>query len=1005
MGEIVKKAIMVCMAAVSATLASGASDDVRYEGCVKYTPTALERSLSWNLEYQIVKATAPPDQRLEVIRRLLKAGYLRDGYAEADVRGRLDGRTNIVVSINEGQRYLCGDLVVTGSLHEVSSTALRGLLLPASGGVAGTNRSDQHAGSAFDRLAGRTNAPNDSTAMTLVGWTPERGAPFDPWAQRQLRAAVSNAFAELGHFFCDFDLRLQKRLAEGRADLVVDVKSEGPPLVIGALEVTGAVTNRPEDVIQFTGLTPGMNITRSLVAEKERSLRQSARLIAGRIVPSSPDAGGRSRVTIRIAEAPGMPPLTQDLSDVAQSCLRIGDWMEAFKTNGDDVVGSFSLSSLTGFSFSCSMIVSPVQGFQALLRDRADASGHDLAVLQALAGGELGVYFPRRHRKFIAPPSPRSVTAMFALTAKDVKAGDAWKSFECGVGVAGNAGTGTPLRTQVTVDPVVLASFAYGCNPMTRLDGNTCVIAGTNLTARFDAGSGRLRKLEGQHDDVSIEAHVERGALLRAAERIRKEGSGWTNLYDPARPIASFVSFAGPEVLQLPILSTSTLARVTSQQWRTAESALDKIFTGLGAADLDALFESSSTSTGSVLHIPPEASRLPPQLTGGILAMAASQLLVEDCRLAPAGSWAATALRALALRLCGLQRLVAKELEVLAQSPSSGPLALQLCASIGSGVDPRFARDVATLALTRLSAADFTRDIQPFLDKDAMLGELTLRAGCTVAALQDDEVDALCAFLPADCAQSFRHFATALRDESVPGIPQRMSHALGRFWDENLRASYEQGLRRLRNEINQSALGIPLPRPGVALPEGAIDLGGAYNIPLGVIFGRTPDASNCVAQLTTNIQRIAGHDFDVRGLVLTAPPGMEEGIPNGVHGIVVGRLCERLQFLHGALNGESLGTVQNVAVYEIGYEDGTVETVDVVAGRDIASVYVRAGAPPVQSPVAWECNDTRGLPVNGRIRFYVQTWVNPHPAVVIKSVCIVNRHARVMPFLIGLTAE
>lgn len=987
-----KKTRAVCFAILSAVLASGAADAIRFEGCTNYTPEALAQSLTWNLEYQLAVASKPPEERVEVVERLIKAGYLDDGYPDIEVRARPFGRSGIRVNVQEGPRFLCGELIITGRLDRVSATSLRALLLPSARMTSG-NRDACPDVDMFGRTSGKKPEPAKGPSAALPVWNSKRGAPFSPWADRSRRQAVSNAFAELGYYLPEFDLRLARRSATNRADLVLSVRSEGRPILIGTLEVSGAVSNQPADVIAFTGLTPGMRVTRSLLKEKEEQLRRSARLISGRILTSPPDAEGKSSVTIRIVEAPRMPLLKDELSPAALGCLKIADWLDAFRTNGDEVVASVDSSEMP-FVVSC--VAAPLEGLQLRLKDRR---GRDLFSLLAVADEEVGLYAPASRRKYVVPKVSQALSVYLKLMASDANTNQ-WRSFMAGAAM--QSATGMPFRAEIVVDPVVLVSRAYDTNETARIEGNTCIFPSDAGSACFDAESGRLVKIE-EHGDESYDVSVQRGALRRAAEELSKESASWTNYYDPARPLAAFIAFAGPEILQYCLLSTATTARATSEQWQAAGSALDRVFRGFGEADLDKLIHWSSKAAGSCFYIPPKASSLPPEMSGGIFAMAAMQLLFSESRLAPEGTWPAAILRACAYGMCGQRDLLANELTRLAQSPRSGPLALDLCATLGADPAPGFAREVVTRALSRMSTEDFLRDLGPFLDESALLGELVQRAQHALAGVPDDEIDALCALMPADCAQPLRHLVAASREDSAAESSRRLCLALGRCWDENLRAAEARRLKQLRDRINVNMLRIPA--PCAALTNGVVDLAGAYNANLHAVFGKTLQSSNCIAQLATNIQRIAGHDFDVRGIVMTAPPFARSKIPPAVWGIAVGRPCRRLHFLQGVLNNAPLSEEQEVVEYQIHYEDGQTECVMAIAGRDIAATLVSADAPRDEPQPAWEGESTLMPQRKTRARLYLQTWENPHPDAVIQSVDMQDWCTQAMPFLVAITAE
>lgn len=990
-----RKILCICAAAAAAATAVAlrAAEPIRFEGCQKYQPAELARSLALNLEYQLVSATAPPRELASVVERLLTAGYRHEGFPDAEVKAAADPQGGVVATIREGPRFLCGRLVVTGALHDVRSAALEEQLFPP------TTNCDS-------RTAAVTNgnATNLAAPARLGAWQPERGAPFNDGAMRQIRGAVSNAFAHLGHFFPGFSVELERRPAAGRADLVVTVGNEGPALVIGDIEVRGAVTNTADEIRSFLRLAVGDRILRPLLEAEEARLIRTGRMIAAHFEARPPGPDGKATLVLRVTEAPGMPALREELTPPAAALLRLCDWIEGWKTNGPDLVVSGNLAawSQTDLDLDLSLVLSPTRGFLAVLREPAARGGRLLYAAQGQANGEAGIYVAQSQRKFSTPRFPGEIEIKLALDASPPDEKGRWRGSTVGVGVSWKSGM--PVRVRTSINPSALVASAYDSNTTVRSQDGIFSFAFDGGVVLRVAASGRPVDATSSND-LTGRITFESGALERAVALLRKESAAWGNCFDAARPVASFVSFAGPELLRLPGLATSALARVTSNQWALASDALHKLSSAAADVKWDQLVGGSSGGTNS-MAIPPEASRLSPELSASPFSMLGAAVLSETFHLAPTGSWLAACLRGQAFRLCGQQRLLAAELTSLAQSPRSGPFALEYCASMASGLDPAFARRAANLGFARLTAADLTRDLDPLLDEKTMAGELILRVARAFAALSGEEAASLAALMPAGPSGPFQQFVTELRRSTSADFGGRLSAALASCWDGGLCAWQSQNLRRVRDRINETALGIPPPSPCMEMPAGIVDLGGVYNGGLRVVFGTTPQASNRVAQLATNVQSMAGHTFDVRGIVLTAPPGVARGVPSRIEGIAVGRACKQLHFLHGALNGGSLKANQNVADYVIRYEDGSRETLDVLSGRDLASSIVPADAgPAAQLLAAWEGEDPHDLPAEGRIRLYVQTWENPHPERMIKSVDMTCWHTSAMPFLAALTAD
>jgi hypothetical protein len=128
-----------------------------------------------------------------------------------------------------------------------------------------------------------------------------------------------------------------------------------------------------------------------------------------------------------------------------------------------------------------------------------------------------------------------------------------------------------------------------------------------------------------------------------------------------------------------------------------------------------------------------------------------------------------------------------------------------------------------------------------------------------------------------------------------------------------------------------------------------------------------------------------------------------------VEGIHLGRLCQRLHFLHaagylpGATNGACL------AHYTVHYANGTKLDIPLTYGRDVSLHWVRSlpdnsGDEPI---IGWRGRaDPTNAPAAGLFPvLYRTTWTNPLPSVPIVSLDLVSAMVEVDYFLAAITTE
>lgn len=977
------------------------AETLRFEGATNFTGTALQESLRQNLDYQVSLVTDPASVRAGVVERLLLAGYLREGFPDAKVSARAAPPETIVVNIAEGPRYFCGQLMITGALHDVSSDAMRLLMLPPT--------TNSHA--AMDVLRSVTNetiATNAVTISTLGTWKQEEGAPFDRWTKQNIQASISNAFAQQGHFFPRFTFEVRRRPDTPVADLMVNVTDEGPAMNIGEIVVQGAASNTAAEIRTFLGLSPGDRFSSVELEEKRQRLLKTGRLIDVRCIPSPPDALGRSTLFVKIVEVPDSLPLRVAPSNAESVLLKLADWLANWKTNDLDLAMEYETTGefdLVEKGTRLGGVISPQRGFVATISAPKSTGGHLYGALLGQAHGETGIYLPSYNKYLSVTQFAGRLQAFINLKASPPDSKGMWKNSLIGVGFKSSPGP-VAIEVNVTVDPAVLADLAYvPGSKITMERGIATFESPSNYVLKVEERTGRLIELRGQTGDGRLlSVKVDSGAFDRAVAAIKRQNAGWANVYDAAHPFGSFVAFAAPLLLKVPGISSSALARVSIPQWQRASDALEKVLAAAASGQWDVLTEDMG-STNASFRIPWGASQAGSKADTGMFGMIASFVLANLDQIAPEDTWAATCTRAQAFRMCGQSRLFAAAMTSIARDEQSGPLALAQCAALASDFDPRFARYAATLALSRSSSADFARDIGPLLRGDTLLNQIVRSVAHALADWSREDLDAVTSLLPADQAKALRNFVTTLQSASKSDFDARLMDALTGAWDAGLRTLNDQRTIGIRNNINAAVLGIPAPCPCLQMPAGIIDLGGSYNRSLKAVLSNSPLTSNVVAQLASNVQVVAGHAFDVRGLVLTAPPGLLEGVPSRIDDLFVGRSCKRLYFLHGASTADQhLADDENVAEYVVHYADDSSSTIDVISGRDISNSILRPGDQTTRAgtlDIADAGNSQKGT----RLRLYVQAWENPHPEKVITSIHVTCWHPRAAVFLAGITAE
>jgi serine/threonine protein kinase/WD40 repeat protein len=188
------------------------------------------------------------------------------------------------------------------------------------------------------------------------------------------------------------------------------------------------------------------------------------------------------------------------------------------------------------------------------------------------------------------------------------------------------------------------------------------------------------------------------------------------------------------------------------------------------------------------------------------------------------------------------------------------------------------------------------------------------------------------------------------------------------------------------------------PRSGAHL----IDLAPYYNAALAEEWHR-PGWTNGFACVPLGLQNLDGVEFDLRGVIQLVDPGKQSRsiLPASIRGLKVGRLCQRLHFLHSSSGTEVDGA--QIGRYVIHYVGGATREVPIRYGEDVRSWSLKGDSSShlTHAKVAWTGINTAGL----HVRLCHSTWDNPLPSIEIESLDFIGETARADPFLLALTAE
>ncbi|HVX10011.1 MAG TPA: hypothetical protein VHC22_02305 [Pirellulales bacterium] len=699
----------------------GTVDRIEITGTKFATQEQLRESLSGDLQFLLAaEPAAPLEPLLTTICRRIEAGYRRAGFADATIAARPDlAAHRIRVQVNEGPRYIAQGIRILGQSHVAPQDLARWLGTPHP-----VLRDDA-------RIVWQPSEGLiviDDVAEQPI-WLPGKPARFNHWSREQLRRQVYVAFAEAGYFFPKLKVDIVALRNRGEAELVVEVEDEGPPGIIGSVEVLGAERHSPDAILRYLELAPGQPLKHSRLANLQIRLYESARFVFVAAVPvPSEDGDAAVNLRLKLIEVADGPLLGEQFSAEEQGLLRLRSWLvDQVHSGKEDLVLTLRDASLgvrtmqTVVSARGVFVRADVsdpsralsKGVLFKLRSLTGTAPPKEETLHCLAGlemtaGEITLYSPMRDRLFATSPGEKQLSLRLKLQPDPRQQRKLAVSIDPELSRIDPRQGAKPIAVDLDLAPAAFLILAHLPEAPCVVDHGVLRIKTKNALLEADATTGRLLKAS-----VYDNKHEQEATLSAASRRLetsiadmRRIAEGDRNDRDPRRPMTSLSAFGICELAHL------------WRAWEGVALAADKqgfdVWQGLLGAyflpDLDA-----TTNTADTYLIPAEP--LSPERaprSENALAIAAETL--GTCQeIFAADSWPCRLARAAVLYYANDDRGAQRELMRI-DSNTTGPLGHLAAALVAGMIEPTLVHRFASGGLEKLTIADFRRDYSILLE-------------------------------------------------------------------------------------------------------------------------------------------------------------------------------------------------------------------------------------------------------------------------------------------------
>jgi hypothetical protein len=514
-------------------------------GPVTFPPQEIVKALADDIEVAYVaRCDSPRDVFLERLVWKVTQGYRSGGFFLVKAKAAIDAAANnVVISIDEGQRFMAGELRVTGA-KAIDAGWLVDELTPAP--------------KPAQVAEGRDAKAAANVGKKGVCWPIGKPVPSDVELDR-LHRRIEELLADRGLAEASFTFKMI--LEDGVATLEVDFSDEGVPATIGKIELRGNERNSREDLLAFLEVKPDMLLTRDLCERMQDRLTNSGRFVKSSVKTVQPKyAGNPLKLQIWVTEYDQAPHLGQPLSREEAALVRFSHWVRHFDEGDDDLLVEF-----TDGTRGVETVISPRQGILGVVHGPLPGDAPEVAPVPFQWAGVVtedlvGLYSMRRHRKISAapPPSPLIVRLELAIHAATPPF-DGQGAFRFGLGLDAEAKNGSRRHVQVKLKQTAVAALA-----LAHLPGAQCSWNGDILTVRYndrllriEDGSGRMLELsvtkEAGAPWSDVRLTTARGEFDRRLTAIEAAAADLPNEADEARPLSCVCNFACEEALALPL--------------------------------------------------------------------------------------------------------------------------------------------------------------------------------------------------------------------------------------------------------------------------------------------------------------------------------------------------------------------------------------------------------------------------------------------------------------------
>lgn len=778
------------------------------DGCKTFSVEELKEALTVDLGTLLAAHPAAPlDSYCHTLRDKITAGYLHVGFPDVRVDVRVDRESKkIRIHIEEGRRYVAGEIIAKGNHHVPASTIIKWLsesYPPADARFDGMIVKDGKEVPRWVDKEGRTVRLEDPV------WAMGTPATFDKFMIETIKARTKRALSDLGYFFSVFQVSVVPQKDGKHASLTIEFFAEGTKAVLGVTNITGNKNNSPEEIADHLKLEPGKPFNAAKLTIWQERLWRSGRFIKSDVSVSPPPIGSdQVKLDIVLVESSWAPRLSKPLSREQTILLKLRDRLaNPERWDGDLCAVAQGSEGVIEF------VVSPSHGMLGRFHSKTwpnSASPKPVEATVVLSDTFSGILCPTPLREklwidMIDYPAVRFYGSLDLLLNDDPDSSDMPQKVIIGYGARSyQEGENLPLfEFSINMSPAWCVAL-----PNIR-DDTECKIEDGILSIKCAEEAYRIDVRDVRFFDYTrfeegkitstVTVRLQPDAFKKRLADIQSASVDCPNIFNAVTPFESILAFICNENFP-----ASFAENPKARRWLRFARKMHEKNAFLPRGGLSEILD-------QWIYFKPDIEgefAVPTFIPEG---MGSSELSKNDFFLQrglvfvdhafPRQSWPWIFSREIMFVASGRAPYARSELQNLLTSNSNGPIFYLVSACTFERFSPQHARLFAIEGLGRLSTVDFQKDCLVLLDKNCVIGQYTQQIARAVRKLTPEEVVELVGKPSSNDKSLLSECVEALRSQPDRPAEDVLLEVLTNAWKAGLREQFKTKLSEICDAI------------------------------------------------------------------------------------------------------------------------------------------------------------------------------------------------------------